>query len=514
MQSSFNNIVLAFSLLFYGLLWWCLEPSLGYLLDSDAVAYLTIAHRIAGGDYLKSINGLWSPMNSWLLVPFIKQGLDAWASAKALNCFFGGVLLIQSWMLFLQLGIDKKTRTIFMMVLPMILVYMVYFQMFGDVLQLVFALTYIQLLLRHDFLSNTKVVVLSGLIMGLGFYAKTYSAIFFITHLSSLVLYDSWRNKIRRRILLNYVFGVCVLLAVMLPRAIQLHQKYDTFSLMGNAGKLNLSWHINSGKTFRKSIKLLIPPPYEDSPSFWEDPFPSQGKLSTPFDSVQHFSRWVLRIIYNVFLTLKTYVEFSICTIPFLLFLFYRMRKRQPLSDATIKLILALLVLPLGYLAIVVEGRYLWLSIFLLLFLAGLYAPSQSFSISKKSLLISFFAISFLVFPAYKLWQLKGKNKELFLLAQELKALPKHSKIVTNMDDEGSFWVVCYLAQLSNYTIEKSHYTLKDLSEEMRRYNISYYFHVAGQGGDYIFSDSCHNPQFTPLVQHMGKEGSLWKLKN
>lgn len=99
---------LLFTFSSYFILWILLQPYLGYLLDSDCVAYLTIAERVAKGDYFRSINGLWSPLNSWMLAPFIQHGYDAWASAKALNCFFGGAILVAFHHLLLRFEVSKK----------------------------------------------------------------------------------------------------------------------------------------------------------------------------------------------------------------------------------------------------------------------------------------------------------------------------------------------------------------------------------------------------------------------
>ena len=135
-----------FSLLMYVSVWLILKPYLGFILDSDGVAYLTIARRVAEGDYLKSINGLWSPLNSWLLVPFIRQGFDVWQLSLWLNLVIGGMVLILSNRLFTSFKLQSFTKLLANVVLSILMSYYVYVQMYADVLQLVFVLIYLNYL--------------------------------------------------------------------------------------------------------------------------------------------------------------------------------------------------------------------------------------------------------------------------------------------------------------------------------------------------------------------------------
>jgi hypothetical protein len=41
-------------------------PYYQYYVDPDGTAYLTISKRYADGDFLKAINGYWSPWSCWL----------------------------------------------------------------------------------------------------------------------------------------------------------------------------------------------------------------------------------------------------------------------------------------------------------------------------------------------------------------------------------------------------------------------------------------------------------------
>lgn len=488
-------LALALYFIFYTLCY----NQLQYLLDSDAVAYLTIARRVADGDWFRSINGLWSPLNSWLLVPFIRNGIDAWTAAKGLNALFGGILILQFWYLLRQLNFSKQqvAEGALLVVIP--ICFFAYFQMFGDVLQLIFAMAYLSFALRKNFMQHTKWVILAAVVMGVGYYAKAYSLVFFVLHFSVLAIIAFRKKTIEtRKIILNYILGIGVIVIIVLPWAFQLQKKYGEFALTGMAGKLNMSWYINSGKTFKDSIGLMIPPAYDDSPTFWEDPYLSAGELSTPLSSVYLFKRWVLRVGHTCLMAVKSVSEISLFFIPIFLIFFYRLFKRKKITTVQSKIIWAIILLPLGYLAMHIETRYIWLLMFLIIILGFYLLQNWKWDNVQKRIARTFFFLSVLAMPCFMLFMLEGKNKYLFSIAKELKENNIKGKIVTNHADEGSFWVVSYLAGLNNYTIEKNEFELEELINEMKRYDIRYYYHFR-RSSYQRFGD--HEERFKKLFQ-------------
>ncbi len=514
MKAWLNHRFIYVALVAYAFLWFALHPAMAYLLDSDAVSYLTIAHRVANGDWLNSVNGLWSPLNSWLLVPFIKMGFDSWFVAKVWNFFFGGVVLIQAYYLFERLHFQKWIQTVFTSVLIFVICYFAYFQMFGDVLQLIFALAYVHLFVQKDFVLSKKKVILAALIMALGFYAKSYSLIFFVVHFTAIcfLLWIKYKEK-RSLIVANYILGVLISILVVLPWSFQMQKKYDEFSLTGFAGKLNISWYINSGRTFKDDIKLMIPPALDDSPSFWEDPYLSAGELSTPFSSFHHFKRWVMRFVHTTLVSLLCFSEISLFFIPIVFIYLYGLFRRKELDVLKLKLLLALFILPLGYLAMHIETRYVWLNTFLIIVLGIYLIHELEWSQTRKKVALFVFAASFLLSPLYYFTQLNGKNKELFELASTFKQNEISGKIVSNIHDEGSFWVVSYLSGLNNYTIEDGDFTLDQLIEEMKRYGIKYYWHTPSRNGDYTNEQEEFTENFDLVLQEGNELPALYKLK-
>lgn len=481
-----------FSLLIYFSVWLILKPFLGYILDSDGVAYLTIARRVAEGDYLKSINGLWSPMNSWLLVPFIRQGYDVWQVSIWINFFFGGLVLILSDRLFAKFELQSITKLIANGLLAFLMTYYVYFQMFADVLQLVFVLCYLNILFAKNFRFTNWRVALLGIIMGIAFYAKAYSFLFFGVHFF-VVLIQSYRNGLVQKMeaIRYYSLGIFSMFLMVLPWILALHLKYHEWSITGHAGKLNMSWNILSAKSFKDDIGLLIPPSYQDSPSFWEDPYLSQSNLSTPFSSLSCFLKWILRVGHTLLNSVICFQELSFFAISILLlalYLFFIKSKTINLFEHKVQLLcMTILTLPLGYLMMHIETRYIWLNAILLILICSIIFEKYASVYLKKNqqlIMVSMVVFSFMLFPLMQVKQLKYKNKSLFELAAQLNSHRIHGKFTSNIQDAGNMWVIAYLSKNQFYTIEKTTYTELDLMNELKKYSIDFYI-FQYEGGDF-----------------------------
>lgn len=464
-------------IILYYFLWKGLYPWLGYMLDSDAVAYLTIAERVGRGEYFQSINGLWSPLNSWLLLIFSHKNMNFFYRAQLWNVLFGGVLLLQTWRLMRLFQVKPLVAGAQQIALSVVMVYLVYFQVFADLLQCVFLMSY---LLYWQVRSNKNTVLdalVLGLIIGIGFYAKAYTLVFFVLHFALLQGYLFYQKKQSfKQASLRWIAAVSTSLILMLPWIIALHKKYGVWSVTGLAGKLNMSWYINSGKTFKSDIQLLIPPAYPDSPSFWEDPYVSQGNLTGPLSSFDALVHWLIRVFHTTLSAITCYHELSFLALALIFWAIYYLvikAKHRHLFNRERSVLLALLVLPLGYLAMHIETRYLWLSLFLLPILFNqFYTTIQG---KLKYVVLSIWVISLLVFPILQMEVLREKNKDLFYAATELQNLGFQGvKFTSTTPDEGRMWVLAYLTKSYCYTIEAETFQVKELEQEMGRYSVPY----------------------------------------
>jgi hypothetical protein len=467
------------SLVMYTLVWYFIYPQFQYMMDADAVGYLTIAHRVANHDWHRSINGLWSPLNSWLLVPFIKAGYNDFKSALALNFFFGGaviILLEQFLHRFVQHDFYKK---IILITIPIVIVYYSYLQVFGDLLQLVFVLIYLWIATNKNFFGNKMQYIFCGIIMAIAYYAKAYSLPFFILHFTVIHAWHWYQTK--QFYFAKYILAIGVCILCILPWAMQLQSKYGQFSLMGNAGKLNMSWYLLSHKTFTEDIKILIPPTYNDSPSFWEDPYLSQGKLSSPTESISIFARWIARIIHTCTQAVGCINEISGFVLLIILLSVFLLMHRQKVH-AIDTIIFATVLVPIGYLTMHIETRYIWLMMVGTVILAGVLVQKLSKVLHQK-IAIFIFCFSLIAYPIFHLEDWRGKGKSNFELAQILKTNQIiNKKIISNSTDGGNLWVASYLSQNQYYTIENFDFTAQEIDAEIKKYGIAYYINLQENG--------------------------------
>lgn len=472
----FNIVLIVVATVVFTVTWIAAYPLFQYALDADAVGYLTVARRVAQFDYLKSINGLWSPLNSWLLVPFIRKGFDAFTVALYMNAVFGLMCLWLTFTLlvrFVQHRLYLLATAIF---LPITLVYYCYFQVFGDIMMIAFLLAYLCLATTKKYQSSIALHLLGASLCAIAYYAKTYAFPFYIFHISLLIAL-TWITK-QKINWLPKIAGFAFLLLLVIPWGLVQKAKYQKFSLTGNAGKLNMSWYINSRKTFKEDITYLIPPTYHDSPSFWEDPMPSQGQLTSPFDNSKSFVKWLARIAHTCIVAVLCYNEISAFALVLLLlgaYLFYRKMNYELLVLAT-----AAIAITIGYLSVHIETRYIWLAgLVAVIFGGALLAEVNNKNVAKILALI--IPMSFVIFPIYSTEIMAGKGKDNFELAAKLKELQiRNSKFTSNEPDAGKMWVVAYLSKNKFYTIEDFSYNTDQLEGEFNKYHIDYYIEVAG----------------------------------
>ncbi len=95
-----------------------------YVDNPDSLQYVSIAHHILGGRWALAVNGYWSPLISWMLVPFIYIFDDGIIAFKYLQMAIG-VYVIAKWLSFLSLTEieDKWKRVLGFAIIPFVISY-------------------------------------------------------------------------------------------------------------------------------------------------------------------------------------------------------------------------------------------------------------------------------------------------------------------------------------------------------------------------------------------------------
>jgi len=72
-------------------------PVFRYEMNPDGCSYMNIAKQYLDGNFWDAVNAYWSPLISWLLIPFMVAGIDAPLATKILSVIVGGGVICSAW---------------------------------------------------------------------------------------------------------------------------------------------------------------------------------------------------------------------------------------------------------------------------------------------------------------------------------------------------------------------------------------------------------------------------------
>ena len=113
---------LLFSVLLFSALFILVWPLYQYIFDVDGVGYGMVARRLAAGDFANAVNGYWSPLHSWLILPFLKLGLTEAIAFKLSNGFLSvaTLFIINSLIKKVELNAQQRSAILFTSVIILI----------------------------------------------------------------------------------------------------------------------------------------------------------------------------------------------------------------------------------------------------------------------------------------------------------------------------------------------------------------------------------------------------------
>jgi hypothetical protein len=455
-------------------------PYFRYYIDPDAVAYLTIARRYATGDILRAVNGLWSPFHPFIVSLFIRCGFDALFAAHITNAMACVGIITGMFFMFRRFRIDAPIANALMIALPVFLVYCQYAQLFDDLWQIVFLLGYLLIICSRHFLTTWWKWVICGIIGAFAFFAKTYSFYFIVLHLAAtIMLLNKAQGRPLSAHLRTYIAVLVTMLVIMAPWIYMLHLKYGGWAL-SNAGSINGSCTVTGHKTFKQGINHLIPPAYPDSPYSMEDPSINEGHLYSLWQSPQLFLLQCLRSSYALMQAFFTMGQLSFFMVGLLAATGIAMysKKVQHIFQTDHKILFAAsLIIPIGYMLMHFEPRYIWLMVYTSMILGAtwLMLLKKHLTPGPYYLLVVLFAVSYIAYPLYDMKILLNKGKDIYTEAQQVNKLHLHGTFTSN-ESENRCPVTAMLTHMPYYTIEHFNFSHQVLLAEMRRYRVNYYF--------------------------------------
>ncbi|MEG3224626.1 MAG: hypothetical protein BME94_03625 [Methanobacteriales archaeon Met13] len=477
-----NNLDLIIAIAAYLIIGFILINNYQYIINSDGISYISIAKHYLNGNFAQAINGYWSPLYSWLLIPFLLSSSDKVQilfSTKVLALIIGFFNIIGIYFLADKLNFDIKLKAGTLATSILLNLYFAFNFITPDLLVVCILIFYLNFLLDQRYCHNLSMGFLTGFTGALAFLSKSYIFFFFLVHFILTNLYYGFKFPIRRRkIIKNLILGLTVFFIISGVWVGAISYKYDKFTI-GTAGSYNYAIAGPDSMGHPMYYAGLLKPPEDCVYSVWEDPSYLPIQSWSPFESKENFL-YQLKIIWNNFIDFLNIIElFSIFSMLILFmagFLAFK-SSNNSIKDRFRILLLTILIYSGGYCLIFLEIRYLWFVNVLLVLLGFLVVKttSEEFSISKRfyNVLILILCLSFIISPLIGLYQSSYSGSKVPIVAEDLKELGVKGNIASNNNWESSVYLAYYLD--TKYYGQTNTSLSKDLGEELRRNDIKYY---------------------------------------
>jgi hypothetical protein len=83
------------AMLIYLIIGVCLLKYYRYRINPDGVSYISVAQKYAAGNFKQAVNGYWSPLFCWLLVPLLAIRIEPLLATKILNLLVGSQVILE-----------------------------------------------------------------------------------------------------------------------------------------------------------------------------------------------------------------------------------------------------------------------------------------------------------------------------------------------------------------------------------------------------------------------------------
>lgn len=465
-------------------------PLFQYYVDPDATGYLTVVKYYAAGEYAKAINGYWSPWSCWLTVLFMKGGLLPFKAAIVANTLGAVGLLYITQSFFLKYNIISRLQWAMNLAMAGFLCYAVYAQSFADLWECFLLLVALRLIVSDRFKYSPQLWIAAGAIGALAYFAKAYAFPFFILNTLCCVFYLTRAWNRRNVVHWLSVSGVMILTMAIVssPWLYALHTKYGGWKT-STAGTLNLSWYLVGHPFYKEGILHLLPPPYADGVSYWDDPWMVNGATPHFYSSAKLFALQMVRVGQNAIKFLKCTSEISVF-FAFIWLMAVGMLLSRKLrcffSHNKVMLpVLSFLLFPVAFLLINFEPRYVWYMLPLSMLIGAMVLQKGLKLLNGQRVYGTFiviaFALSYLVTPVWEMQKMVHDGRDDYQAAQQLQQLGIKGSFTSNAVFGNDALVrsqrIAYFAGSQYYNMPYANVPSNELLQEMRRYGIKYYYY-------------------------------------
>ena len=457
-----------------------LWPYYRYQINPDGISYIGIAYKYYNGNFSEAVNGYWGPLLSWVLAPLLGLIKDPLLAFRFLSIAIGWFTFWQSFLLLRKFQFSGTLLILSAVTLLIIITSYVFALVTPDLLFAGICLWLVNGLISLQQSMRTKYIVQVGITAALLYFTKSYGFYFSLAVITVLFVGIFFRKTIGNRQLAKH-FLTCIglFLLISLVWIICLTKKYDRFTI-ATAGKYNHQIFGPSSPGPPMYNRGLMEPPNATATSVREDlSFVNLDEYNWGvFDSRQTLlHQWKLVKI-NLYYGLEALLQFSWLSFLLLFLLVYYVIKHRKtiLSSPVYPAVVAMFFLPLGYLLLILQDRYIW-AFAILLLIIGVFVLQQLLDKKVKPVIISvintIIILSFAWQPVKQLIAAKNVDKEIFQLSQQLKDYGVKGKIASQGGWEGSLYLTFHLQ--SQYYGECKSADAAGIANELRAKNINYY---------------------------------------
>lgn len=470
-----------------------------YYIDPDAISYLNITEQYVAGNFHNAINGYWSPLGCWLsAIVILLTGLSTFQAAILVNTIAGLGMSLSGQYLFNKFRPSAWERWSFGISLALFWAYAIYYQSFTDLWQFFFLTLCLCLLLSKSFFKRPFLWILLGVLGGMAFFGKAYSFYFFpiMVGIACWALLEGRPHKWRMIIkVLALSWGP--LLGMAFIWIYLLHHKYGIWTVSTASG-LNMSWRLIGVQELRDGLDALVPPPYQGSLFYFEDPWAAQGARVSFWQGPHLLARQFLRTAFNALDWVRsanslspfyfiTWALACLCVIG-------RNKAARTFDAPALKVLLyVFLVFPLPFWLLTFDnGRYLWFTLPMASILAMYFAEKgikPYFARPFYTIFLAVYFASITVTPLLGIKQMAGTGKEEHTIGQQLQAMGIQGPFISNLSyaDAGPFLIrVAWFSKSPWYCHRTNDYSDNELLKDAKRYAVPYYFYFyKGTGSDF-----------------------------
>jgi len=486
------DYLLLFILLAYFCLGYLLMPYYKYDLTADGVSYISIAQKYLNGNYSEAVNTYWSPLFSWLLVPFLPLSESPLISVRLLSLAIGFITLLSIRRLASRFSLSALAKHGLTIGLLPVILYGSLAMITPDLLMLCILALYLSVMFDMDYRRDKSKGRVCGVLGALAYLTKSYGFPFFIVHFivfNVIHYYQGTATSEKQVVLKNLASGLIIFLLISGSWIFVISSKYNHFTI-STSGSYNLALMARDSSLPELHLQL-IDPANSNATSVWEEPSRAPVGTWNPLASMSAFKFYAKRVLTNIRRTYFYAMANSLFLNSIILFtvLFCLQFKRSRKADPLLFCVVTAIIYSSGYILIFVMPRYLWI-VFTLFTIVGYYyidLLNRKGVLGKTSTtaMLFVFCLSCFIPQAYRLTKFRKAGQDVFVLSE---------KIDSNYGISGKvasdyFWKkMLYLAFHNNYTYfgrTGSYLSDDKLQQTLRAHNIDYYF---------VWVDSLYNP--------------------